>query len=606
MRIPDEKIEEVRYAVDIIDVIGDVVTLKKTGKNFLGHCPFHQEKTPSFTVNPEMQIYKCFGCNEGGNVFSFIMKEQNISFIDALRQLAQRVGIMLPRHKEDEVETKQVEKLYAVNEFAAKFYNKNLFGSKGGKKALDYLLGRGFQEKTLIDFHVGYSPDAWEELVHEAGKASFDHDTLVESGLTIRKSPGSSPYDRFRNRIMFPISNEYGRIVGFGARSFEKNDDKNSPKYINTPETSVYHKGKLLYGLFQNKDRIRKKDMSIVVEGYTDVMALYEHGIGLGIATSGTALTPKQAMLLGRYSRNVVVLYDADTAGIKAALRGSEVLFGSNLDVQVVNLGSNADPDSYLCTHSRDDFIKAVQDGKSVIDFYATSFADSGKKLSYQEKAEQIRSMINLVDSVKDSLKRDLMLQEIGEKLSADFKTIFKEFYRKKRMKNRVTVRKKTSVETHMSPGINIDEIERELGSIMVNSSDLTFAIMDSIEENLIRSPLIMDIFKIIKSFGSGKKKYSAADIITKIQGEKLQQLITELAFAPFGIPKQDETEVYDRLAQAADEIVEKFKRRKIDVELDSLRLEIKQAQEKGSDTLELVSKYQDLLHQKEKFTHQE
>ncbi len=606
MRIPDEKIEDVRYSVDIVDVIGDVVTLKKTGKNFLGHCPFHQEKTPSFTVNPEMQIYKCFGCNEGGNVFSFIMKEQNISFMDALRQLAQRAGITLPRPKEDEVETKQVENLYAVNEFAAKFYNRNLFESKGGKKALDYLFGRGFQEKTLRDFHVGYAPDAWEELAHEAGKASYDHNTLVESGLAIRKSPGSSPYDRFRNRIMFPISNEYGRIVGFGARSFEQSDDKNSPKYINTPETPVYHKGKLLYGLFQNKDKIRKKDMSIVVEGYTDVMALYEHGIGLGIATSGTALTPKQAMLLGRYSRNVVVLYDADTAGIKAALRGSEVLFGSNLDVQVVNLGSDADPDSYLRTHSRDDFIKAVQDRKSVIDFYAASFAESGKTLSYQEKAEQIRSMINLVDSVKDSLKRDLMLQEIGEKLSADFKTIFKEFYRKKRMKNRVTVRRKTSVEIHVPPGADIDEIERELGSIMVNSSDLTFAIMDSIEENLIHSPFIMDIFTIIKSFGSGKKKYTAADIITKVKDEKLQQLITELAFTPFGIPKQDETEVYDRLAQAADEIVEKFRRRKIDVELDSLRLEIKQAQEKGDDTNELVSKYQDLLHKKEKFTHQE
>lgn len=595
MRIPDDKIEEVRNAVDILELIGNVVSLKKAGKNYLGLCPFHQEKTPSFTVNPEKQMYKCFGCGEGGNIFSFIMKEQNLPFIDALLQLAQKAGISLPRDHEDFAESRKVEKLYTVNEFAARWYSTNLYETKNGKKALDYLLARGFKEETLKDFHIGYAPDNWEGLVNETKRSSFEQESLVEAGLALRKSAGGSPYDRFRNRIIFPISNEYGRTVGFGAREFEKSGVKNPAKYINTPETPIYHKGRLLYGLFQNKDVIRKKDMAILVEGYTDVMSLSQHGIGSGIATLGTAVTPRQAQLISRYTRNIVVLYDADAAGVKAALRGSEVLLGADLDVNVVNLGDDADPDSFLRNRPREDFIKAVENRKSIIDFYVSSFVKSGRDIAYSEKTGRIRSMIELVDSVQDPLKRNLILKEIGEKLSTDIQAIFKDFYNKKRSRYKIGVKSGQAVEKKPRPIADIDWLEWELGSIIVNSPELTFALSESIEPDFIRSQLILRLFEIAKILQLKNKKYTSADLVTKAVDINLQNVITELAFKEYEFPKQDETEAHDRLQKVAENVMVQFKRRKIIHESELLQQKIKEVQAQGVDALELIAQYEDL-----------
>jgi len=379
MRIPGDKIEDIRNAVNIVDVIGNVVRLKKSGKNYKGLCPFHTEKTPSFMVNPDKQMYKCFGCGEGGNVFTFLMKDQNITFYEAVKQIAEKAGIALPRIKSDPEEHKELEKFYAINEFAADWYAKTLWNTKAGKNALEYLRERGFRDETLRAFKIGYARDDWEDLARAAARASFDRQTLLDAGLALQKTQGSSPYDRFRNRIMFPIANTYGRTAGFGARKF---DDAEGPKYINSPETPVFHKGKLLYGLFQNKDTIRKSDMAILVEGYTDVMTLFEHGVGLGVATLGTALTPNQAQLVNRHTKNVVLLYDADASGVKAALRGAEVLFGAYLDVQVINLGGGADPDSFLREHTVEEFYETIGKRMSIVEFYAAGFSGEGAELT--------------------------------------------------------------------------------------------------------------------------------------------------------------------------------------------------------------------------------
>ena len=606
MRIPEEKIEEVRNSVSIVEVIGSAVRLKKAGKNYIGLCPFHEEKTPSFSVNSEMQIYKCFGCGEGGNVFTFLMKDQNISFIEAVRQIAEQVGISLPRYQEDTQEKQRLEKLYAVNEFAAGWFSRNLRETPDsrGKKALDYLLSRGFKDETVRAFEIGFAPDSWEALLNAAAKASYEQQTLLEAGLAIRKSPESSPYDRFRNRIIFPIKNEFGRTVGFGARKFDENDDQESPKYINSPESPVYHKGRLLYGLFQNKETIRKKDMVILVEGYTDVMALFEHGIGFAAATLGTALTPLQGQLINRYTKNVVLLYDADTAGVKAALRGADVLFGAGLDVQVVNLGGNSDPDSFLRNNPKEVFIEAIENRRSVVDFYAASFADTGKDLPYNEKSGRIRNIIDLVDSVKDPLKRELMLKEIGEKLSTDYKTIFKEFYRKKRSQFH-----KATGQDKKLPGkpillSEIDQVELDLGSIVINSPGLARALLNSIEIDNIRSPHIMKIIEVTKKLASKKKQYSPADLVSAAEDENLQKIVTGLAFNPHEFPKQNEEKSQERLHQVADDIVTKLRLRRINRDLDTLQEQIKKAEAAGNDTTPFVSQFQVLMLQKNEMTH--
>jgi len=601
MLIPENKIDDVRNSVNIVDVIGGVVRLKKAGQNFMGLCPFHQEKTPSFSVHPGKQIYKCFGCGEGGNVFTFLMKDQNLTFYDSVRQVAAKAGIQLPQFREDTQNKKQYEKLYAVNEFAADWYRNNLLNSHQGQKPLSYLTKRGFKEETINAFGLGYAQDAWEGLVKAAENSAYDGLSLVEAGLALKKSTQNTPYDRFRNRIVFPIKNEFGRIVGFGARKFDDHtqQDKDSPKYINSPETPVYHKSKLLYGLYQNKDTIRKQDLVIIVEGYTDVMALHEFGIGLGVATLGTALSLRQAQLINRYTKNVVLLYDADEPGIKAALRGAEILLQANLEVSVVNLGSGADPDSFLRENSKEIFMEAVENSKSIVDFYVSGFDDTEKLISYNAKTERIRNIIELVNSVSDRLKREVMLQEIGEKLNTDMKSIFKEFYNKKRAIARFRGNKEPKTPVTRDALSGIDPLEQEFGSIVINSPGLASVLMNSISDEDIHSPEILKILDFIKRLISENRNYEPADIVSASDDLNLQKIIIDLAFDPNEFPQQNEDESLERLQSVSDGLIKKFKKRKIENDLGRLQEQIKKTESKGGDTIPLISQYHDLLQQK-------
>ncbi|MFC1563777.1 DNA primase [candidate division KSB1 bacterium] len=603
MRIPEIVIDDIRNSVDIIDVIGSVVRLKKAGQNFVGLCPFHQEKTPSFSVSPSKQIYKCFGCGEGGNVFSFIMKDQNINFSEALKQLSEKAGIDISKYKEtpqDKEKKQQNEELYAVNEFAAEWFIKNLWNTKPGEKALNYLQERGFREDTLKLFGVGFAPDSWDALIGACVKASFKTETLALAGLVVSKS-STSFYDRFRERILFPIKNEYGRAIGFGGRALKSTE---GAKYINTPETPVYHKGRILYGLFQNKDMIRKKDMIILVEGYTDVMALNEHGIGIGVATSGTALTQRQAQLIKRYTKNTILLYDADTAGIKAALRGSEILFGADLDISVVNLGNDADPDSFLRKHSKDAFIDALKNRKSIIEFYASSFEKSESEMSSGEKVARIRDMIDLVENIRDSLKRELMLKEIGEKLSTDVKTIFKEYYRKKRSRSGFRrEREEPKVNSGHVEISNIDPVERALGQVLVNEPEIAKNIIKEISETEIFDSNIRLIIDLVKEFLENKKTYTPADLISAADNEIMQKLISSLGFE-LRTTSDSNADEHVLFKNDAESIISTLKARHIDRELVSIQQKMKDAEKSGKDTSKLITKYNDLYQKRSKLAH--
>ncbi|MFC1557057.1 DNA primase [candidate division KSB1 bacterium] len=603
MRIPEDKIDDIRNSVNIVDVIGSSVRLKKAGKNFVGLCPFHNEKTPSFSVNAEKQIYKCFGCGEGGNVFTFLMKDQNITFYEAVRQLAEKSGISIPRIEEDPQKQQDRERLYVANEFACEWYSNNLWETKTGAAALRYLRGRGFSDETLKTFEIGCALDEWESLVKAAKQASYEYQTLIDAGLALRKSRNDNPYDRFRDRIMFPIKNQFGRIVGFGARKF---DNSEGPKYINTPETAVFHKGRVLYGLFHNKDTIRARDMIIMVEGYTDVMALYAHGISLGAATCGTALTSNQAQLVNRHTKNVVLLYDADTAGVKAALRGAEVLFGANLDVSVVNLGENADPDSFLTNHSLEEFNDKLEKRKTIVDFYASSFRQKGEALTYTGKTARIRDMIDLIDTISDRLKRELLLKEIGEKLGADDRLIFKEYYRKKRSKARF--KRQGSLTDTGEPvktaDPEIDPVEKDLGRVLVNDPQIAKLILKSIDRKDIKSGLIRTIIELVESFLKLKKeKYSPADLITAADDPGLQRFIPGLSIDRFMLEKKVDTEI-DYFSNLAESVLSILKARKVDRELIELQDELKKGEDNRKDTSELTKKYQELIKLRSSMAH--
>ncbi|NNF57450.1 MAG: DNA primase, partial [Rhodothermaceae bacterium] len=349
-RIPDSTVDDVRAAVDLVDVVSDYVRLKKQGVRFVGLCPFHNEKTPSFSVDSRQDLFYCFGCKRGGDLFKFIEEIEGVGFLDSVRLLADRAGIEIAEEEGNSEEASEKEAMLGALRFAARFFFDQLKTPRG-QRAIDYLGQRGFTKETVKTFGIGYAPDSWDTLLKAATAAQFKPEILEQVGLVKRREKGDGHYDVFRDRLMFPILSPVGKVLGFGGRIMpdtKKDGDFEPAKYINTSETPVYHKSEVLYGLKQAKTAIRGEEEALLVEGYADVVSLFQAGIKHVVASSGTALTPQQVRLLGRYARTVVLLYDADNAGVNAALKGIETVLAGGLAVYAVTLPDGADPDSFV------------------------------------------------------------------------------------------------------------------------------------------------------------------------------------------------------------------------------------------------------------------
>ncbi|MCS7170029.1 MAG: DNA primase, partial [Candidatus Kapabacteria bacterium] len=346
MPFPEWVIEQVRQQVDLVELVGEVVLLKRVGKNYAGLCPFHREDTPSFFVQPERGIFKCFGCGKGGNAITFVMEYYRLAFPEAVRFLAERFGIALPEEaiKGGEKQGELARSVYQALQAAASYYHEALFRPEG-TDALAYVTSRGLQESTLRRFGVGYAPETWDALLRYLHQRGFDEAVLEEAGLVNRSERGGV-YDRFRHRLMFPIHDTIGRVVGFGARRLR--EEEATPKYLNSPATPVYDKGRLLYGLYHARDALRTNGYAVLVEGYMDVLTLHQAGIATAVATAGTALTVEQLRLLRRYCRQLFVIYDADRAGQQATLRALELALQEGFEVKITLLPEGEDPDSFV------------------------------------------------------------------------------------------------------------------------------------------------------------------------------------------------------------------------------------------------------------------
>ncbi len=360
MAIPDEKIEEVRTAVDLVEVAEDYVQLKQSGSRYMGLCPFHNEDTPSFSVDPDQNLYYCFGCQNGGDAFKFIQEIEGVGFLESVRMLADRYGVPLPEEETDPDAANEREAVLHALRFAARFFYRQLTQSDRGRPALDYLRRRGFTPQTIKQFGLGYAPDEWDALLTVAEEEQIDRETLEKAGLIIERNDGSGYYDRYRGRIIFPIFSHIGKVLAFAGRILDPDDERDQPKYINSPETEVYHKKEVLYGLHQAKQAIRKTDEVLLVEGYTDVISLSQAGVGNVVASSGTALTEQQIGTLDRYAKRAVMLYDADEAGERAALRGMERVLEAGLGAYAGELPTGNDPDEYVQEHGGDAFFDYV------------------------------------------------------------------------------------------------------------------------------------------------------------------------------------------------------------------------------------------------------
>ncbi|HIN02442.1 MAG TPA: DNA primase [Candidatus Marinimicrobia bacterium] len=410
-KIPQDIVDRVRDTADIVDVVSQYVDLKHRGANYFGLCPFHGEKTPSFSVAPAKQIYHCFGCSTGGNVFSFLMEYQKVSFPEAVKTLADRYNIPI-QYEEGEGSSELFSSLYELHNIAVKLYQDNLF-SQRGESALAYLTDRGLTEDILKQFKVGFAMDSWDQLVKQCAGKGFTKSHINQSGLFTQSEKGT--FDRFRSRVMFPIFHPSGKPIAFGGRIFGVEDPA---KYLNSPETPLYKKSDVFYGLQASRDAIRKTGFAVLVEGYMDFLQLYQAGIHPLVAVSGTAFTQRHALALSRITQKVVLLYDGDNAGGNAAIRTGWVLLKAGLEPTIVRPPGDQDPDDWVRAVGRNDVLSAIESPTSFLDFHLEFH--SGKSLEGAERRQYILDLMREIRSIQDGIVRNDLVRILSEKLMVD------------------------------------------------------------------------------------------------------------------------------------------------------------------------------------------
>ncbi|MGB2600911.1 MAG: DNA primase [Candidatus Omnitrophota bacterium] len=409
-KIPQEIIDRILDKLDIVEIVSGYIQLKKAGRNFKACCPFHNEKTASFVVSPDKQIYHCFGCHAGGNLINFVMKYENMDFPETVRMLADRAGVEVPKHETDAGGAPSVAtRLYEINDVAAAFFQGTLRSVKG-KKALEYLTRRGIDTDTLSAFRIGYAPDEWESLRRYCESKKITVDLLRKAGLTIPSEKGKGDYDRFRNRIIFPIFNERGKIVAFGGRVM----DDSLPKYINSPETVIYSKSNILYGLNFSKRGIREKGCAVLTEGYMDVVVPSQYGVTNTVATSGTALTTNQVSMLKKYTDTAVMVFDSDQAGEAASLRGLDILIESGMKVRIATLPEGDDPDSFIKKKGKEGFESAIDSAKGLFDYKLDLLV---KKLGTRDIGGITDEMLPTIAKVDNDVIKSDYLKKLAERL---------------------------------------------------------------------------------------------------------------------------------------------------------------------------------------------
>ena len=517
--IARQSIDEVINVAHIEDVVGEYIALKKRGANLLGRCPFHDEKSPSFTVSPAKGIYKCFGCGKAGNSVSFLMEHDQLSFADAIRKLAQKYGISLiedniqNREEYDEKQQKK-ESLYTALAFAKNYFIQQLQTDEGKMIGDSYFRERSITPMAMTTFELGYSPQGWESLVNEAKTNQFNLDFFVEAGLIKKKEDGHY-FDLFRHRVIFPIHDLTGRVIAFGGRQLIK-DDK-SPKYLNSPETEVYHKSNVLYGIFQAKKQIKNLNLCYLVEGYTDVVSLHQSGIENVVASSGTSLTEGQIKLIKRFTDNVTVLYDGDAAGIKASLRGIDLLLEQGMNVRCVRFPEGEDPDSYCKKMGSTNFKEFLETEVKDFIFFKADLLITSVGNDPIKKTEVLKNLLQSISLIPDALKRSMYIKECSKLVESDEKILIAEVNKIRKIKSPISQEFNPEVQDLLNTTVsNVphyvggDEQEKGLIRLLVQSghkkfmedatvADFIFKELSEDEQLSINNPLFQKIINEVK-----------------------------------------------------------------------------------------------------------
>lgn len=587
-RIPEELIDQIRQSVDIVDIVSDHVVLTRKGKSFLGICPFHDDSSPSMNVSQEKQIFKCFACGAGGNVFSFLRDIENISFIEAVRKLAERAGINLPDARQaDPQQQEAYDELYRANELAYKFFHHMLTEDQRGEQAREYLKNRGISREIMDTFGLGYALNGWDGFLQAATRRGFSPQVLERAGLVTPRQNGGGFYDRFRHRVTFPIEASTGRTVAFGARALDPDEQA---KYLNSPETPVYNKSATLYGLWRGRDAIRDAGQAIVVEGYMDLISLAQFGIQNVVASSGTALTADHARLLRRYAPRVILIFDGDAAGTSAAVRGIGSLFEIGQEARVVALPEQHDPDSYVREHGTEGFQKLLESAASAPDFLVEQISKREDLSSADGKARATHELAELIGRISDQALRQFLIKDIAEKMGLS-ENAFIQVVQNDRRRTPIVRRTTNEQESAPPPFDPRPRAERELIILMMQSSEAADTVLEHIVPTQFTNSTYRQIVEQIAHNRAQNHPVDAAHLIDQNNEKHLSRIISDMSLE-LGIsnPNQSVFPLTD--------YIRKFQIRALDQQLDNAEKQLRE-QLPPEKLRELMEKHRDLTLQK-------
>ena len=572
-RVPEETIERIRNTADIYDVVAQYVDLKKRGRNFFGLCPFHSEKTPSFSVAPDKQIYHCFGCGAGGNVFSFIVEHEKISFIEAVQQLGQKYGIEVDYQSGPS--NKIFSSLYEVHDIAVKLYHNILFSEKG-KAALDYLHNRGLNDDTIKTYQIGFAPDSWDTLSNTVKPSSFKDAVYEKTGLFIKTDRGWR--DRFRSRIMFPIYHQSGKAIAFGGRIFNSDDPA---KYLNSPETPLYRKSEVFYGLHKTRDSIRKFSTAILVEGYTDFLQLVQLGIPNVVALSGTALGINHANQIRKFASKVYLAYDGDDAGVNATLRAGYVLFQAGVEPLVIPMPNDKDPDDWVREEGVSAFQEAMGSSMSLLLFHLQK--KDVKNLSATDRSRTVKEILKEISLINDGIIRDDLLKSLSQELQLDEVEVFRLFNSQTGMK-RVRADSEQS-NTKDQPFTNtMQKAQLEIiRAIAFNFDEVYPSMKNIIDFQIFDEPILQKIGLLLIE---DKKSKDLSAIIDQFENMDEKRLVSEILFDEMS---SDDPQLIIK------ECFSTIKKKLIKDQIKQARIKIRELESSGKDTKEIIIQVTDL-----------
>jgi DNA primase len=575
MRFPRGFAEDVKNQADILRVVSDYVSLKRRGANYIACCPFHSEKTPSFSVSPGKGIYKCFGCSAGGGVFDFVMRIEGCAFPEALRIVAEKSGIPIPAVEESE-DYKKAEHnrdvVLRLNELAAQFFEDQLNEESSGKFARDYVDSRGIDESTRKLFRLGYAPDSWDALgnyLQEHGASIAD---LELSGLVKFKDEGGGFYDRFRHRVMFPIVDSQGRVIAFGGRVMGEGE----PKYLNSPETAIYTKGRHLYGLSFAKNEIRNRGFAILVEGYLDCLIPYQAGVHNIVASLGTALTENQVRLLRRYmdKPQIIVNFDSDSAGQAATMRSIEMLMSEGFKINILQLPAGKDPDEFVRTYGAQAFLDLFKTTQSYIDYVIERSINEVDTTRPVGKVEAVNRILPHLARMPDKVVRAEYAEQIANRLKVDSRVIRDEM-------KRVAVNRQQSLDPkRVRAAEEITQAERQLLELMLANSEVREAILSTLAEADYGDLPTSEIFVALKNLARDDIEPDFSNLSAQLDGEAEREFIPELMMSDLSWVGSIE---FDALIKKATEALSSLRRRRFEKRLEAIQIEIGQSSQEGN-----------------------